>query len=239
MATIVLVPGAWLGGWCWQRVTPALRAAGHDVYTPTLTGLGERVHLARPEIDLDTHIQDIVNVLVYEDLRGVILVGHSYSGMVVSGVVDRVPERIRRLVYLDAFTPQDGQALFDFWSPTGRKAVEEEARAAGDEWRWPMPADQEGLGDVSEDDERWLRSKAVPQPLRTFSQPVRLTNPDAATIPRAYILCTLGREQDPVMGMIRQMSSDQGWELREIETGHWPMVSTPRAVADVLSDLAR
>src|SRR5690242_2869175 len=107
MATYVLVPGAWLGGWCWQRVTPLLRAAGHEVYTPTLTGLGERVHLGSPETDLDTHIQDIVNVLVYEDLRDVVLLGHSYSGMVVTGVADRVPDRLSQLVYLDAIVPND------------------------------------------------------------------------------------------------------------------------------------
>jgi pimeloyl-ACP methyl ester carboxylesterase len=238
MATFVLVPGAWLGGWCWQRVTPGLRAAGHAVYTPTLTGLGERVHLARPEVDLDTHIQDVVNVLEYEDLREVFLIGHSYSGMVVTSVVDRVPERVRRLVYLDAMTPQDAQAFFDFWSPEGRAAVEAEARAAGEGWRWPMPSDQQGLDDVSEADRRWLRAKAAPQPLGTFSQPARLTNPAGFAVPRAYILCTLGREHDPVPALIRQMSAELGWELREIATGHWPMISAPVLVVEVLLELA-
>src|SRR5438128_128006 len=102
MATFVLVHGAWHGGWCWKRVTPLLRAAGHEVYATTLTGLGERVHLASPNVGLALHVQDVVGVLEYEDLRDVILVGHSYGGIVISGVADRVPERLRHLVYLDA-----------------------------------------------------------------------------------------------------------------------------------------
>src|SRR4051812_1484157 len=115
MATFVLVPGAWMGGWCWKKLTPGLQAAGHQVYTPTLTGLGERVHLARPEIDLDTHTQDIVNLLEFEEARDVILVGHSYAGTVVTSVADRVPERLSMLVYLDSGAPPDGKSVFDLF----------------------------------------------------------------------------------------------------------------------------
>jgi pimeloyl-ACP methyl ester carboxylesterase len=114
VATFVLVHGMWAGGWYWQKVRPLLRAAGHEVFSPTLTGLGERVHLARPEVDLDTHIDDVVNVMRYEDLRDVVLVGHSYAGMVIGGVADRAPERLARLVYLDAFVPEDGDCVEDF-----------------------------------------------------------------------------------------------------------------------------
>ena len=129
MATYVLVHGAWHGGWCWQRVTPLLRAAGHEVLTPTLTGLGERSHLANSAIDLNTHIQDVVNVLEYEDLRKVILVGHSYGGMVITGVSERVPERLTHLVYLDAFVPRDGQSLLGFVGEPLRTAIQEQAQA--------------------------------------------------------------------------------------------------------------
>src|SRR5687768_18076653 len=117
MATFVLVHGAFVGGWCWRWVAPYLRGAGHDVYCPTLTGSGERVHLASPRVDLATHVEDVVNVLHYEDLRGVVLVGHSYGGMVITGAAERVSERLARLVYLDAFVPQDGQALADLLPP--------------------------------------------------------------------------------------------------------------------------
>lgn len=108
MTTFVLVHGAWLGGWAWKHVTPRLRMAGHEVFAPTLTGLGERVHLAHPGVGLETHIQDVVNVLVFEDLQQVTLVGHSYGGIVITSVADRTPERLAQLVYLDAFVPEDG-----------------------------------------------------------------------------------------------------------------------------------
>src|SRR5215211_1043953 len=124
MATFVLVAGAWHGGWCWRKVTPLLRAAGHEVFAPTLTGLGERSHLAHPDVGLTTHIQDIVNLLEYEDLNDVVLVGHSYSGMVITGVAEQVPGRLAHLVYLDAFVPENGQALVDLLPPEGRQSNE-------------------------------------------------------------------------------------------------------------------
>ena len=120
MATFVLVHPAWFGGWCWKKVSPLLRAQGHAVHTPTLSGLGERVHLARPEIGLDTHVDDVVNLLVYEDLHEVVLVSNSSGGMVITGAADRAPERIARLVYLDAFVPEDGQSLLDIIPPERR-----------------------------------------------------------------------------------------------------------------------
>ncbi|MEM7347490.1 MAG: alpha/beta fold hydrolase, partial [Chloroflexota bacterium] len=130
MATFVLVPGAWLGSWAWKKVIPHLQANHHTIYAVTLTGLGERVHLAHPEVNLETHIQDVVNVFEYQALDSVILVGHSYSGMVVTGVIDQIPDRVSHLVYLDAIVPRPGQSLFDDWSETGQQAVAEEARLA-------------------------------------------------------------------------------------------------------------
>ena len=149
--TFVLVHGYWDGGWAWSQMAPLLRMAGHDVYTPTLTGSGERVHLRHPDVTLDTHVQDIVNMLRYEDLRRVILVGWSYGGMVITGVAEHVPERLAHLVYLDAFVPQDGQSAADLIGPEAMVAMEETARARPGRWvagarhistRRPPPTDR-------------------------------------------------------------------------------------------------
>ena len=137
MATFVLVHPAWFGGWCWKKVVPLLRAQGHEVHTPTLTGLGERAHLATPEVGLSTHIADVVNVMSYEDLGDVVLVGNSSGGNVITGVADRVPERIAQLVYLDAFVPADGQGIVDMLPPDRRQTVEALVQAEGDGWLWP------------------------------------------------------------------------------------------------------
>ena len=139
MATFVIVHGAFGGGWQWREVAALLRARGHDVFTPSLTGHGERVHLATPETGLETHIQDILNVLRYEDLHRVVLACQSYGGMVVTGVADRMPERLAHLVYLNALVPEDGQAAFDLLPPAMRQRFEEAARTAGEGWRIPVP----------------------------------------------------------------------------------------------------
>lgn len=240
MATFVLVPGAWLGGWCWKYVASPLRSAGHDVYTPTLTGLGEREHLAHPEVDLETHITDVANVLEYEELTDVILVGHSYAGLVVTGVVDRAPERIAHVVYLDAMTPMGDQptSVFDLGPSEYREMVEAEADEHGDGWRWPMPDDPDGWVDISESDARWLHSKAVPQPVETFSQPVAVKSSAAIDLPSTYVLCTENGMDDAVLDVVRGLVNERGWNLAELQTGHWPMVSRPSDVADLLRESA-
>src|SRR5205823_8870769 len=134
-ATFVLVHGGFHGGWCWRRVTPLLRAAGHEVYTPTLTGLGERAHLARPEVSLHTHVQDVLGVLAYEDVQGVVLVGWSYAGMVITAVAEQAADRLAHLVYLDASVPEDGQAALDLLDPATRAAREERVRMEGEGWQ--------------------------------------------------------------------------------------------------------
>jgi transposase/pimeloyl-ACP methyl ester carboxylesterase len=233
MSTIVLVHGAWLGGWCWRDLVPVLRAAGAEVYTPTLTGLGERAHLGTPQTGLETHIRDVANVLEYEDLREVVLVGHSYAGLVIAGAADRVPRRVAHLVYLAANLPRPGRSLFDSWSVAGRRAVEEEARAAGAGWRWPLPADLGATGaDLGPEALAWLRSKAVGQPLRTFAEPLRLAHP-ALAVPRTYVRCTAEGTAlpDEVTGA--------GWQVREVAAGHWPMFSAPRALGALLVAVAR
>jgi pimeloyl-ACP methyl ester carboxylesterase len=173
MATFVLVQGGWVGGWYWQKLIPFLEAAGHEVYAPTLTGLAERASELSPEIGLDTHIQDIVGLLEEKNLRNVILVGHSYGGMVITGVVDRVPERIAHLVYLDTFVPLDGESMADVsWIVVW--ILRRLARATGDGWRVNPP----GTLDVAKEPDRsWVLSKITPHPLKTLQQPLHLKNP--------------------------------------------------------------
>ncbi len=158
MAIFVLVHGAWHGGWCWQRVARLLRAAGHDVYTPTLTGLGERAHLLSPAIGLDTHIKDILGVLFYEDLRDVVLVGHSYAGMVITGVAEQTAKRLRHLVYLDAFVPWEGQSLLDLMGETEALIVRERAARDGDGWCVP-PLPLEAFGVTKPADLAWAGAR--------------------------------------------------------------------------------
>src|ERR1700736_5549500 len=168
MATFVLVHGGWFGGWCWQKVVPFLEAAGHEVYAPTLTGLAERASELSPDVGLDIHIQDIVCLLEEKDLHGVILVGHSYGAMVITGVVDQVPERIAHLDYLDTFVPRDGESLADI-SPMVIRVLRRQAQAHGDGYR---VASRGTYGVTTEPDRSWVLSKVTPQPLMTFEQPL-------------------------------------------------------------------
>jgi pimeloyl-ACP methyl ester carboxylesterase len=246
MATYVLVGGAWLGGWCWQPIAHPLREEGHDAYPVTLTGLGERVHLASPEVDLETHITDVVNLIEFEDLGEVVLVGHSYAGLVVTGVADRVPERISQLVLVDIGPPLDGVALIDMFEPEARRYVERQVEESGDGWRFPMPPREElatfgsleGLDDAQLD---LMRSRAVDQPFATFTQPPRLENPAREDVVKVGILCSFSLEEvqamifsgDPVFSELASPS----WRFVELPTGHYPMFSRPEDLAAVLLDL--
>ena len=235
-ATYVLVHGAWHGGWCWKRVAPLLRAAGADVYTPTLAGLGERAHRAGPDIDLDTHVQDVVSFLEYEDLQGVVLVGHSYGGMVIRGVADRAPGRLARLVYLDAFVPEDGQALLDFVPPEGRAGMIQLAQARGDGWRVPARTPEQ-FGVRADADVRWVAPRLVAQPLQTFLQPLQLTGP-ATPLPRMYIRCAAYEEGSPFGQFGERFRRDPSWRYREIATGHDAMITEPAALTALLLEPA-
>jgi pimeloyl-ACP methyl ester carboxylesterase len=246
MATYVLVSGAWLGGWCWQPIARRLRDQGHDAYPVTLTGLGERVHLASPEVNLDTHITDVVNLIEFEDLRDVVLLGHSYAGLVVTGAADRTPERISQLVLLDIGPSLDGVALIDTFEPEARRHVERQVEEWGDGWRFPMPPREElaNFGSLEGLDEGQLdlmRTRAVGQPFATFTQPLRLENPVRDALPKVGILCSFSLEQ--VQAMIasgnpefREMASPN-WRFVELPTGHWPMFSRPEELAAALLDL--
>jgi pimeloyl-ACP methyl ester carboxylesterase len=175
VTTLVLVHGAWHGGWCWQKVIPLLEVAGHEAFAPTLTGLAERASLLTPDVGLDTHIQDIVGLLEEKDLYGAVLVGHSYASMVITGAVDRVPERIAHLVYLDTFVPRDGESMADV-APITIRFFRREAKAHGDGWR-VNPQKNESYGVTIEPDRSWVLSVVTPQPMKTFEQPLHLKNP--------------------------------------------------------------
>ena len=172
MATFVVAHGAWSSGWAWKKMRPLLRAAGHEIFTPSYTGLGERIHLSSPDITLETHIQDVANVLFYEDLADVVLIGHSYGGMVATGVADRVSERIRKVIYLDAFVPRDGQALRDL-APGSR--VSQMAAETADNW---LVESNPSPPDTDPTDLAWITPRRHPQPRRTLEQPVQLMGRD-------------------------------------------------------------
>lgn len=229
----VLVHGAWHGGWCWRRVAPLLRSAGHEVFTPTLTGLGERAHLYRPDINLDTHIQDVVMLLEMEDLRDVVLVGHSYAGMVITGAADRAPARIRRLVYLDAFLPENGKAVVDYLSPERAAHQREQGEKTGKLSPMPLAA----LGVTKPEDVAWVSRHLVEHPYRTMAQPLALAN-EAATQPlkKAYVNCFSATGTfDQFVAKVR---SDSSWQFFELKTGHDAMVIDPEATAKILLQLA-
>ena len=237
MATYVLVHGAFHGAWCWNQVAPLLWGAGHEVYAPTLIGLGERSHLARPDVGLATHVQDVVNVLEYEDLHRVVLVGHSYGGMVIAGVADHAPGRLAHLVYVDAVVPEDGQAGVDLLPAERRDAILGQPRAAAEEWLVPAPR-PEFFGVTDEADLAWVRPRLVPQPLRTFTEPHRLRHPEAPPPPRTYIACT-GLGASPTSRPFAERArADPSWRYRELATGHDAMVTLPRELARLLLEAA-
>ena len=233
MATFVLVHGAWHGGWCWKKVAPLLRAAGHDVVAPTLTGLADRSHLLNRETGLDTHIEDIVGLLSYEDLTGALLVGHSYGGLVITGVAGRAPERIAHLVYLDAAVPEPGQSLFDVVFPDRRVAFNEQAKRKGEGWKIPPPAGPTLFGVSDELDLAWIRPKLTPQPLKSFQQPVPPAQQLDPRIARTYISCTVDQSQS-LAAVAARIRAEWGWRYRELPTGHDAMVTMPEELAGLL-----
>lgn len=234
MATYVLVTGAWHGGWCWKRVREALAREGHAVFTPTLTGLCERSHLLTPDVDLETHIQDIANLIRWEALEDVVLVGHSYGGCVISGVADRLAARIKALVYLDAFVLEDGQCLHDTLPPDQRQGQLDGAAAVGDGWRVPpIPA---AVFNVNERDRAWVDAQCTAQPLASFQQKLRLTGGAGPAIARHYIRAS-GWEHSP-FSQFYEAAKARGWRTSEIHSGHDVMIDQPEALSAALLELA-
>jgi pimeloyl-ACP methyl ester carboxylesterase len=232
-ATFVLVHGAWHGGWCYARVAEILRARGGRVFTPTMTGLGERVHAATADITLTTHVTDIVNVLRYEDLHDVVLCGHSYGGLVISGVVEAVPERIAALVYLDAFVPENGQSLHDL-VPEAQRTRQLDAAAANGGFIPPIPAANFG---VNERDRAYVDAQCVPQPLATMRERLVLTGARERVAHKTYLRAGAYRSF-PFDAARERFTGAPGWVVEEIPSGHDVMLDAPGELAAALTAAA-
>ena len=234
MATFLVAHGAWSAGWAWKKMRPRMRALGHEFITPTYTGVGERSHLARPDIDLETHIADVLGVIEYEDLRDFILIGHSYGGMVSTGVADRAADRISQFVYLDAFVPRDGESLLSLQPEATRARMVEMARTSGDGWRVPanpMPPD------TPQADIDWALPRRMMQPLKTFEQPLRLTGA-VEKLRRSYIYCSLPAPGDGFRRFYERAQKESGWKHYEIRASHNPHITTPDELAALLHGIA-
>ncbi|HZO76349.1 MAG TPA: alpha/beta hydrolase [Ktedonobacteraceae bacterium] len=223
MAAYMFVAGGGCGGFIWKEVAAHLKERGHDVFTPTLTGLGERIHLASPHIDLELHLQDIIGVFEYEDLHNIILVGHSYGGMVITGVAERIPHRLAHLVYLDALVPQNGQSALDIIGPALRARIEKRVRTQGDGWLIPPPPRSP--------------AKIVAHPFKPFTLPLTVTNPAAARLPHTFIYCTKTHSEE--LDIVAARVQTEGWRYYEIEADHMAMITAPKAVARVLMEIAQ
>ena len=238
----MIVHGGWGGGWEWAAVARVLRARGHDVLTPTLTGMGEREHLGRPEVGLATHVEDVVAVLELEDLHEVVLCGHSYGGMPVSGAADLAAERIALVIYIDALVPCDGQSAFDLLPDEFAEIARASAVERGDGWRVPIPAALlPPPGWTAEDDRASYVARLRTQPLASFAEAVRITGA-LELLPRAFIRCTggdLGRDLggDPIEPLAAR-ARREGWSYRELLAPHDPQLTDPAGTAAVLDELA-
>jgi pimeloyl-ACP methyl ester carboxylesterase len=229
--TFLVCHGAWSAGWAWKKMHPLMQAAGHRLLTPSYTGLGERAHLANPSIDLDSHIEDVLNVIQYEDLRDIVLLGHSYGGMVATGVADRARDRVAQLIYIDAFVPDDGQSLFDLNEP-GRLPMGDAAKN-GDGWRVPPMASPP---DTLPEDVEWLAARRVHMPIKCFETKLKLLNGEL-TLPRSYIYATRITPADTFGRFTARARSEPGWRYDEIDASHSPNVTAPDALMALLQKI--
>ena len=235
MSVFVLVHGAWHGGWCWGRVARTLRRADHEVHTPTLTGVGDRVHLMNRSVDVETHIEDVVRLIEAEELSDAVLCGHSYGGMVITGVADRIPDRLRSLVYLDAFVPADGQCTLDFQAPERAAFLRAEAASKGGGWLVPpIPA---ARFMVNEADQAWVDRRCVPHPLACFEQRLRLTGAHARVAKRTFIKAG-AYVPSPFDSIFERLKADPAWHATSIACGHDVMVDKPDELATLLLQAA-
>lgn len=244
MMTFVLIHGAWHGGWCWNKVAPLLRRAGTDVHTPTLTGLGDRAHLSDhldpASINLDLHIRDVVRLLEYEDLQMVILVGHAYAGMVITGVAEACPERLQHLVYVNGVVPKDGEAMVDqleiVRGPEFTRWIRE-FLDSGDPFL-PPPATPEEVGrrwGISDPgDLAWVGARVTPHPAASFAQPIRLGSTSANLVPSSFI-----GSSEAGFDLVAERVKAAGWRTYHIDSGHDPMITNPEELAEILLSIAR
>jgi len=204
-----------------------MAAAGHEFFAPSYTGLGERAHLASPKNDLETHVQDVLGVLKFEDLRNVVLIGHSYGGMVATSVADRARERVAQIIYLDAFVPENGQALIDFLPQRERQRLLDSVET-GDGWRVtpnPIPPDTTAA------DLAWIARLRMPQSVRCFEQPIHLHA--KLTLPRTYIHCIRHADRSP-FGQFATRAKSEGWGLYELDASHSPNITAPDTLMELL-----
>jgi pimeloyl-ACP methyl ester carboxylesterase len=243
-ATFVLVHGAWHGAWAWTRVRALLEAEGARVYAPTMTGLGERAHVRAPVPGLSTHVEDVARCLFFEDLRDVVLVGHSYGGMVITGAADAARDRLSALVYLDAAVPMNGQSM-----ATQKPGVTQEevagaraglsALARDGAWISVLPLEAYGYHGLNAADAAWVTARLTPHPLGSWFEPLALKNDGGADLPRTYIHCAnppLPQSSMPFHAAL--LKKDPAWRYREIDDGHGAMMTSPEAVGDLLLEAA-
>ncbi len=233
MADFVLVHGAWHGAWCWKRILPGLWAAGHRAFAVTLTGVGERAHQMSRDISVRTHVDDVAAVIEMEELPQAIVVGHSYGGVVITGVADRMPQRIARLVFVDAIVPLPGES----WSSQNPEQVQAQRRqviAATGSIPPPDPAAAFGL---TGEDAQWVSRRQTPQPGGVYADSLNFDAVRVAAIPRTFIDC-IKPPQPLIAPMRKRVRQQPGWQVIEIATGHEPMISAPRELLRLLLGLA-
>jgi pimeloyl-ACP methyl ester carboxylesterase len=231
MATFVLVHGAWHGGWCWQRVARKLTQAGHEVFAPTLSGLCERSHLLTPATNLDTHILDIVNEMKWKGLTNVVLVGHSYGGMVISGVAERMEKAIASLVMLDAFMPENGQSLVDLVPAPMREGILADLGRAT-----TLPPRAAEYFKVNEADRAWVDAQCTPQPIQTFVQKLALTGARERIAKKIYIRASV--YPSPYFDAGLASARAKNWRAYEVPCGHDVMLDMPDRLTEILQDAA-
>jgi pimeloyl-ACP methyl ester carboxylesterase len=231
--TFVLVHGAWHGGWCWCRVADRLRASGHIVFTPTLTGLGERAHLLHPDIDLSLHVADVLGLIKCERLNNIVLVGHSYGGFVISGVAEAVANKISSIVFLDAFIPDNGESLLDVVQP----AVQDVIQDVLDRGDTTVPVRDAAAFKVNEKDRPWVDSLATPQPIGTMTEKIKLTGARERVATKAYIRAA-GYPNVSFDKACARTKADRSWRTYEVPCGHDVMIDKPDRLAEILLEVA-
>lgn len=234
MTTFILLHGAWHGGWCWGRVAPQLRAEGHTVYTPTFTGISDRSHLLSPAVDLSTHVDDVVRLIDAEGITDVVLVGHSYAGMVISAVAERRPQALRMRVHLDAFVPFDGEAAIDLLPEGPAHHYREAVAGPGFGWLIP-PRSLEVLGVKDQADLDWLTPRLTPHPWATYAEVIALGEAEAS-VPGVFIECT---DWMRVFQPHAERARTRGWPVHELATGHEAMVTAPDALSVLLQQIVK
>jgi pimeloyl-ACP methyl ester carboxylesterase len=231
--TFVLVHGAWHGAWCWRRVADMLEAKGHKVFVPTLTGLGDKSHLVDAKTNLTTHITDVVNLIKWEDLKAIVLVGHSYGGYVITGVAELLSDNITSIVFLDAFVPENGESLAAGASQPVKDALAN-AKAKGEITLTPVPA---SVFRVNEQDRAWVDAKCTPQPIATMEETIKVTGARDKIAKKSYIRAK-GYPSIPFDAMQAKYKANAAWKSYEMTAGHDAMVDQPKELTDILIEVA-